>query len=225
MIKRYNRLSILCGITGIAALIAGFAMVMEAPNLRRAPDFFVFHGAAFLIVGTTLACAGFGYYAKAKGHDFERGFFCKGGPFGLVDLEDRSGDPWPAEGKVPRSLTFKRHVEQLVESRQHEGDGQVVCIGDSIGGRDVYWSRADSCWIVVDHRSDRAKIWRTPEIALVRLTADAHLADYGAEEVALASDGEDGDSVYILPADKVNLLTGAGPGIEVLWRSDRSSKV
>lgn len=117
---------------------------------------------------------------------------------------------------------MKRYIRELAGSRQHKGDGLVVCVRNRTGTADVYWSNDNSCWIIVDRHDDNPKVRRVSEIALVRYTGVADLNYYAALDIALASDSEDEDyCVYVLPADQVESITGPGSGIEVLWRSDR----
>jgi hypothetical protein len=208
MIKRYNNLSLLCGLPGFTALAVGIiflAAAEESHGASRTP--MTLGGVALLILGGFLASAGFGFYAKAKGHSFLCGFLIgRSSLLALAALEDRSGDTWnngrtqTHTAKTEETSSIERYAQELRESRQHDGDGHVVRIGNRVGSPEVYWSRDQSCWIVVDQRGDSPKVWRTPDIALVRFVGDADCAGQG---VAFASENEGKEGcVYIVPDDQ-----------------------
>ena len=90
MVKRYNNLSFVSFIPGIILQIIGYVMNGQSPEPNQV-------AVVLLLVGTALAIAGFGYYAKAKGRSMAWGLFGFLGLIGLVVLallKDKSGDPW-----------------------------------------------------------------------------------------------------------------------------------
>jgi hypothetical protein len=93
MIKRYNNLSFLFFLPGIAAQIAGLLL-----NANLQPPHPLSLLALLLIIGgTIMAFIGFGYYAMAKGRSMVWGlaaFFGLPGLLVLAILKDKSGDPW-----------------------------------------------------------------------------------------------------------------------------------
>jgi hypothetical protein len=120
------------------------------------------------------------------------------------------------------SKTVETYVQELSESRQYQGDGLVVSIGDVEGRADVFWSNPASHWVVIDWRSEKPKVARLHEIALVQFNSDVDVSLYDLGEMAFAFDTAEGDSsVYILPVNHLDALASYGSEFSVVWRSDR----
>ncbi len=92
MIRRYNNLSFALFLPGAALQI--IAMVMKE---RSGSEDFSPTSLLLLVVGTLMAIAGLGCYAKAKGRS---PLWCLAGMLGIIGilllsiLKDESGDPW-----------------------------------------------------------------------------------------------------------------------------------
>ncbi len=75
MSTKDNHTSLAFGVTGLLLQVTGYVLLHD--------DKFVLVGLGIILLGAALLCIGFGFYAKAKGHNPAWGIV---GMFGLIGL-------------------------------------------------------------------------------------------------------------------------------------------